>query len=180
MAVCAMRAAEIIDRVRSLFGKNAPQREVVDVNEVVREIVVLLQNEARQHLVSVHMELAENLPRVMGDHVQLRQVMMNLILNGIEAMRDAPGELNITSQLSADGHVLVSVRDTGIGFPPEKADKIFDAFFTTKPQGTGMGLAISRSIVESHGGRLWATRNSLRGACFCFTLPSRGAAQEAT
>ncbi len=180
MLVCTTRAAEIIDRVRSLFGKNAPQREVVDVNEVVREMVVLLQNEARQHLVSVHMELAENLPRVIGDHVQLRQVMMNLILNGVEAMRDAPGELKITSQLTEDGHVLVSVRDTGIGFPPEKADKIFDAFFTTKPQGTGMGLAISRSIVESHGGRLWATGNSPRGACFNFTLPSSTAAQQAT
>ena len=174
MAVCAMRAAEIIDRVRSLFGKNAPQREVFDVNEVVREMVVLLQNEARQHLVSVHMELAENLPRVMGDHVQLRQVMMNLILNGIEAMRDAPGELIITSQMTEDGHVLVSVRDTGIGFPPERADKIFDAFFTTKPQGTGMGLAISRSIVESHGGRLWASTNPERGVTFHFTLPSPG------
>ncbi|HTS04285.1 MAG TPA: PAS domain S-box protein, partial [Candidatus Eisenbacteria bacterium] len=180
MVVCAVRAAEIIDRVRSLFGKNAPQRELVDVNEVVREMVVLLQNEARQHLVSVYMELAENLPRVMGDHVQLRQVMMNLILNGIEAMRDAPGELIITSQLTEDGHVLVSVRDTGIGFPPEKADRIFDAFFTTKPQGTGMGLAISRSIVESHGGRLWATGNSPRGACFSFTLPSSTATQQAT
>ena len=180
MVVCAVRAAEIIDRVRSLFGKNAPQREVVNVNEVVREMVVLLQNEARQHLVSVYMELAENLPRVMGDHVQLRQVMMNLILNGIEAMRDAPGELIITSQLTEDGHVLVSVRDTGIGFPPEKADRIFDAFFTTKPQGTGMGLAISRSIVESHGGRLWATGNSPRGACFSFTLPSSTATQQAT
>ena len=180
MVVCAVRAAEIIDRVRSLFGKNAPQREVVNVNEVVREMVVLLQNEARQHLVSVYMELAENLPRVMGDHVQLRQVMMNLILNGIEAMRDAPGELIITSQLTEDGHVLVSVRDTGIGFPPEKGDRIFDAFFTTKPQGTGMGLAISRSIVESHGGRLWATGNSPRGACFSFTLPSSTATQQAT
>jgi len=172
MLACTTRAAEIIDRVRSLFGKNAPQREVVDVNDVVREMVVLLQNEARQHLVSVHMELAENLPRVIGDRVQLRQVMMNLILNGIEAMRDATGKLKITSQLAEDGQVLVSVRDTGIGFPPDKADKIFDAFFTTKPQGTGMGLAISRSIVESHGGRLWATGNSPRGACFNFTLPS--------
>ena len=120
---------------------------------------------------AVHLELAENLPRVMGDHVQLQQVMMNLILNGIEAMRDAPGELNITSQLTEDGQVLISVRDTGIGIPPGKADKIFDAFFTTKPQGTGMGLAISRSIIESHGGRVWATSNSGRGATLHFGLP---------
>ena len=162
MVVSATRAAEIIERVRSLFGRSAPQREVIDVNEVIRDIVVLLQNEAGQRSVSVHLELAEDLPRIKGDHVQLQQVMMNLILNGIEAMRDAPGELKITSQLTDDGHFLVSVRDAGIGFPPENADKIFDAFFTTKQQGTGMGLAISRSIVESHGGRLWATANPER------------------
>src|SRR5208283_5328514 len=159
MVVSATRAAEIIERVRSLFGRSTPQREVIDVNEIIREIVVLLQNEAGQRSVSVHLELAEDLPRIKGDHVQLQQVMMNLILNGIEALRDAPGELTITSQLTDDGHYLVAVRDAGIGFPPENADKIFDAFFTTKPQGTGMGLAISRSIVESHGGRLWATGN---------------------
>src|SRR5271165_5723056 len=175
MVVSATRAAEIIERVRSLFGRSDPQREVIDVNEVIRDIVVLLQNEARQHSVAVHIVLAENLPRVMGDHVQLQQVVMNLMLNSIEAMRDAPGELNITSQLTEDGRVLVSVRDTGIGFPPEKADKMFDAFFTTKPQGTGMGLAVSRSIVESHGGRLWAAANPERGATFHFTLPGPGA-----
>ena len=174
MVVSATRAAEIIERVRSLFGRSAPQREVIDVNEVIRDIVVLLQNEAGQRSVSVHLELAEDLPRIKGDHVQLQQVMMNLILNGIEALRDAPGELTITSRLTDDGHFLVSVRDTGIGFPPENAAKIFDAFFTTKPQGTGMGLAISRSIVESHGGRLWATANPEQGATFHFTLPSPG------
>ena len=173
MAGCAMRAAEIIDRVRSLFAKNAPLREEIDVNEVIRDIVGLLQNEARQHLVSVHMELAENLPRVMGDHVQMQQVVMNLMLNGIEAMRDAPGELRITSQQPGEDQILISVTDTGIGLPPEKADKIFDAFFTTKSQGTGMGLALSRSIIESHGGRLWAEANSGRGATFRFTLPQQ-------
>ncbi|MGB9471067.1 MAG: PAS domain S-box protein, partial [Candidatus Acidiferrum sp.] len=171
-AGCAMRAAEIIDRVRSLFGKNAWQRQVVDVNEVIRDIVVLLQNEARQHSVSVQPDLAENLPAVMGDHVQLQQVVMNLMLNALEAMRDAPGELRITSQ-AGEGRVLISVSDTGIGFPPDKVDRIFDAFFTTKPQGTGMGLAISRSIVESHGGRLWAEANPGRGATFRFTLPDQ-------
>ena len=165
-----MRAAEIIDRVRSLFGKNAWQREVVDMNEVIRDIVVLLQNEARQHSVSVHQDLAENLPAVMGDHVQLQQVVMNLMLNALEAMREASGELRITSQ-AGEGQVLISVSDTGIGFPPDKVDRIFDAFFTTKPQGTGMGLAISRSIVESHGGRLWGEVNSGRGATFRFILP---------
>jgi PAS domain S-box-containing protein len=171
MAGCATRAAEIIDRVRSLFGKNAPQHEAVDVNEVIRDIVVLLQNEARRHSVVVHTELAEDLPTVMGDHVQLQQVLMNLMLNGIESMRDAPGELRITSGQVDEREVLISVSDTGVGLPAEKLDQIFNAFFTTKPQGTGMGLAISRSIIESHGGRLWAEANNGRGAIFRFTLP---------
>ena len=172
MADCARRAAEIIDRVRALFGKNAPQHEVVDVAEVIRYIVVLLQNEARQRSVAVHLELAEDLPRVTGDQVQLQQVVMNLMLNAIEAMRGAAGELRITSQ-AAEGQVLISVSDTGIGLPPDNANQIFDAFYTTKPQGTGMGLAISRSIIESHGGRLWAEANSGPGATFRFTLPQR-------
>ena len=170
MVGCVRRAAEIIDRVRSLFSKSAPRREVVDVNEVIRDIAVLLQNEARQHSVSLHMQLADNLPKVSGDYVQLQQVMMNLMLNGIEAMRDDAGQLGITSQQTVGGQVLISVSDTGIGLPPQDADKIFDAFFTTKPQGTGMGLAISRSIIESHGGRIWAEANSERGATFHVAL----------
>src|SRR5580700_1676049 len=175
MAGCATRAAEIIDRVRSLFGKNAPQHEAVDVNEVIRDIVVLLQNEARRHSVVVHTQLAEDLPTVMGDHVQLQQVLMNLMLNGIESMRDAPGELRITSGQVDERGVLISVSDTGVGLPAEKLDQIFNAFFTTKPQGTGMGLAISRSIIESHGGHLWAEANNGRGAIFRFTLPQQTA-----
>jgi len=173
MAGCAARAAEIIDRVRSLFGKNAPKHEAVDVNEIIRDIVVLLQNEARRHSVVVHAELAEDLPTVMGDQVQLQQVLMNLMLNGIESMRDAPGELRITSGQVDEREVLISVSDTGVGLPAEKLDQIFNAFFTTKPQGTGMGLAISRSIIESHGGRLWAEANNGRGAIFRFTLPQQ-------
>jgi PAS domain S-box-containing protein len=173
MAGCATRAAEIIDRVRSLFGKNAPEHEAVDVNEVIRDIVVLLQNEARRHSVVVGTELAEDLPTVMGDHVQLQQVLMNLMLNGIESMRDAPGELRITTGQVDEREVLISVSDTGVGLPAEKLDQIFNAFFTTKPQGTGMGLAISRSIIESHGGRLWAEANNGRGAIFRFTLPQQ-------
>jgi PAS domain S-box-containing protein len=173
MAGCATRAAEIIDRVRSLFGKNAPEHEAVDVNEVIRDIVVLLQNEARRHSIIVHTELAEDLPRVMGDQVQLQQVLMNLMLNGIESMRDVPGELRITSGQVDEREVLISVSDTGVGLPAEKLDQIFNAFFTTKPQGTGMGLAISRSIIESHGGRLWAEANNGRGAIFRFTLPQQ-------
>jgi PAS domain S-box-containing protein len=170
----ARRAAEIIDHVRSLFKKSFPQREPVEVNELIREVALLLHNDIRRNSVTVHLELAENLPGVAGDRVQLEQVLMNLMLNAIEAMRDAGGDLTITSQPTDDGHLVVSVSDTGLGVPANKIDQIFDTFFTTKPQGTGMGLAISRSIVESHGGRLWATSDSGRGATFRFTLPYEG------
>ncbi len=168
---CATRAAEIIDRVRALFKKTAPQREPVNINELIREIALLLQNEIKRHSVIVHLELAENLPEVIADRVQLQQVLMNLMLNAIEAMQGVSAHLEINSQQTDNGQLLISVSDTGLGLPTEKADQIFDAFFTTKPQGTGMGLAISRSIVESHGGRLWASSNSGRGATFRFTLP---------
>ena len=168
---CATRAAEIIDRVRALFKKTAPQREPVNINELIREIALLLQNEIRRHSVAVHLGLAENLPEVIADRVQLQQVLMNLMLNAIEAMQGVSAHLEINSQQTDDGLLLIAVSDTGLGLPTEKADQIFDAFFTTKPQGTGMGLAISRSIVESHGGRLWASSNSGRGATFRFTLP---------
>ena len=170
---CARRAAEIIDHVRSLFKKNLPQREPVDLNELIREIALLLKSDIRRNSVTVNLELGENLPKVVGDRVQLEQVLMNLMLNAIEAMRDANGNLTITSNRTEDGHLLISVSDTGVGIPTDKVDRIFDTFFTTKPQGTGMGLAISRSIVESHGGRLWATSNSGRGSSFRFTLPPK-------
>jgi PAS domain S-box-containing protein len=168
---CARRAAEIIDHVRSLFKKNFPQREPVDVNELIREISLLLKNDIRRNSVTVRLELAESLPEIAGDRVQLEQVLMNLMLNAIEAMHDAKGDLTITSQSTDDGDLSISVSDTGVGIPADKVDQIFDTFFTTKPQGTGMGLAISRSIVESHGGRLWATSNSEGGSTFQFILP---------
>ena len=170
---CGRRAAEIIDHVRSLFKKNLPQREPVDLNELIREIALLLNSDIRRNSVTVNLELGENLPKVVGDRVQLEQVLMNLMLNAIEAMRDSNGTLTITSNPTEDGHLLISVSDTGVGIPPDNADRIFDTFFTTKPQGTGMGLAISRSIVESHGGRLWATSNSGRGSTFRFTVPPK-------
>ena len=170
----ARRAAEIIDHVRSLFKKSFPQREPVQVNELIREVALLLHNDIRRNSVTVHLELAENLPEVAGDRVQLEQVLMNLMLNAIEAMRDAGGDLTITSQPTDDRHLVISVSDSGLGIPANKIDQIFDTFFTTKSQGTGMGLAISRSIVESHGGRLWATSDSGRGATFRFTLPQEG------
>jgi len=171
----ATRAADIISRTRLLFKKGTAQRESVGVNEMVREMIVLLRGEATRHNILIGTELAADLPQVMADRVQLQQVLMNLVLNGIEAMREVDGkrELVITSQRAENEEVLVSVSDTGVGVPAEQADQIFKAFFTTKAQGTGMGLSISRSIVESHGGRLWATGNSPRGASFCFTLSTK-------
>jgi len=168
----ARRAAAIIDRVRSLYRKGSSQLEMVAVNEVIGEMVVILRNEANRYSVVMHTNLAEGLPTVMADRVQLQQVLMNLMLNGIEAMRERSGELSIKSQLVEVGQLLISVTDTGVGLPSENVDKIFDAFFTTKPQGTGLGLAITRSIVEAHGGRIWATANSGRGSTFFFTLPT--------
>jgi len=172
----ATRAADIIDRVRSLYRKGSSKLEMVDVNEVIEEMVVMLHDEANRSSVNVHTELCVNLPDVLADRVQLQQVLMNLMINGIEAMRDAGGELSIKSQLAEDGQLAISVSDMGVGLPSGKANEIFNAFFTTKPQGTGLGLAITRSIVESHGGRLWASANSGRGATFQFTLPQKTAA----
>jgi signal transduction histidine kinase len=168
------RAAEIISRISSLFKKGAPQRELVDVNELIGEMIALLRNEAARYSISFRSDLVENLPRVMADRIQLQQVFMNLMLNGIDAMKEtiSIGELSIKSE-ACDSQLLISVSDTGVGLPPEQADKIFNAFFTTKDNGTGMGLPISRSIIESHGGRLWAAANSPCGASFCFTLPTK-------
>jgi len=173
MAKDARRAAEIIDRVRSLYQKGSSQLETIEVNEVIGEMVVMLQNEADRHSVRMRTELAGELPKVMADRVHLQQILMNLMLNGIEAMLDTSGELTIKSKLADDGQLLISVTDTGVGLPTENAGQVFDPFFTTKSQGTGLGLAITRSIVESHGGRIWASANSGRGATFSFTLPSR-------
>ena len=181
MARDATRAADIIRRIRLLFKKGSPQRELVDINEVVREMVVLLRSEATPYSVSIQTELA-GLPEIMADRVQLQQVLMNLMINAIDAMKDVDGprELIIRSQQAEDSQVMVSTSDTGVGLPAQQADQIFNAFFTTKPHGTGMGLRISRSIIESHGGRLWAADNSPHGASFCFTLPTKSEAEEDT
>jgi PAS domain S-box-containing protein len=174
------RAAEIIKRVRLLFRKGSPQRELVDLNEVVRDMIVLLRGEATRYNISVRTQLAADLPPVLGDRVQLQQVLMNLMLNGMDAMKDVDGtrELGIRSQQAENEQVLVTVCDTGVGLPHQQADQIFNAFFTTKSHGTGMGLRISRSIVESHGGRLWAAENSPRGASFYVTLPTKAEPHE--
>jgi NO-binding membrane sensor protein with MHYT domain len=175
-----MRAAEIISRIRMLFKKGTPQRELLDVNELIREMIVLLRGELARYSVSVRPELAPDLPQVMGDRVQLQQVMMNLISNSIDAMKDLDGsrELAIKSQRAENEQLMVSVSDTGVGLPLQQADQIFNAFFTTKFHGTGMGLSISRSIVESHSGRLWAGDNSPRGTSFHLILPTKVAAHE--
>ena len=172
------RAGEIVNRVRLLFRKGTLQRELLDLNEIIREMILLLQSEAIQFAVLTRTKLAPDIPQIMGDRVQLQQVVMNLMMNSIDAMRDVDGmrELTIMSQRGENGQVLISVSDTGLGLPPQQADKVFDAFVTTKPDGTGMGLRISLSIVESHGGRLWASDNPPRGATFQFTLPARAAA----
>jgi C4-dicarboxylate-specific signal transduction histidine kinase len=171
----AARAAEIMSRIRSLFKKEVSQRELVDMHEIIREMVALMSGEAARYSISVWAELSAELPQVMGDRVQLQQVLMNLMMNSIEAMKDADGprELIVRSQQTEDDQLVVSISDTGIGLPSQRADQIFNAFFTTKPHGTGMGLRISRSIIESHGGRLWAANNSPRGACFAFALPTK-------
>jgi NO-binding membrane sensor protein with MHYT domain/two-component sensor histidine kinase len=169
------RAAEIITRIRLLFKKGTPQRELLDVNEVIREMIGLLRSEVARNSISIRTELAADLPQVMGDRVQLQQVMMNLISNSVDAMNNVNGtrELAIKSRRAENEQLMVSVSDTGVGLPPQQANQIFDAFFTTKVHGTGLGLSISRSIVASHNGRLWATDNSPRGASFHLVLPTR-------
>ena len=165
-------ASEIINRLRSLYKKAPSKRELVAINEVICEMVRLLRSEANEYAVSIRTDLAADLPKITADRVQLQQVLMNLMLNGIEAMKETGGVLTVKTGRWEGGQVLISVIDTGVGLPAGKADEIFNAFFTTKPQGSGMGLAISRSIVESHGGRLWATSREGRGATFHFTLPT--------
>jgi signal transduction histidine kinase len=148
-----------------------PKREIVNINDIIQEMTVLLGAEAIRHAVAIHSELDADAPNIRADRVQLQQVFMNLMLNAIEAMKDAGGELTIRSSLNSESQLIISIRDTGIGLPAEDAERIFDAFHTTKPQGTGMGLAITRSIVESYGGRVWATPNERVGATFHFSLP---------
>jgi len=168
----ANRAAEIINRVRLFFRKGVVTKERVDVNEMIREMELLLHHEATQHSVSVQTKLAADQPLIVADRIQLQQVLMNLMINGIDAMKavDGPRQLTLGTQNDSAEQLLVSVADTGIGLPPNQAGQIFNAFFTTKEHGTGMGLRISRTIIEAHGGRLWATDNPPRGASFHFTL----------
>ena len=177
----AKRASDIISRIGSLFKKDSVHRELVDVNDVIQEMIILLRSEAARYSITIDSQLSDGLPKITADRIQLQQVLMNLMINGIEAMKDSgkSGELSIKSQDDGNHQVMVSVHDNGTGLPPEQVDQIFNAFFTTKPQGTGLGLAISRSIVESHGGCLWATCDNRPGATFYFTLPIEATAHQA-
>jgi PAS domain S-box-containing protein len=168
------RAAEVIQRIRQLATKSDPQRGRLEINDVIRDVVPLVRSEVRDHEVSLHVELAPSLPAVLGDRVQLQQVLINLVMNGIEAMADVadrPRNLVVRSQLNGADAVRVAVEDAGVGLDPGTVSRLFTAFFTAKVGGMGMGLSISRSIIEAHGGRLWASRNEPHGAVFSFSLP---------
>jgi signal transduction histidine kinase/DNA-binding response OmpR family regulator len=165
------RATDIIDRNHSLYRRGSSQRELIDLNEIIRHMIAVLRDAADRNSISIRTELDPELAMTSADRVQLQQVLMNLMLNGIEAMKGDCGTLTITSKRSEDGQLMVSVSDSGIGLPVEGAKRIFEAFFTTKPDGTGIGLPLSRRIIESHGGRLWASANTPRGAVFHFTVP---------
>ncbi len=167
------QAGEVISRIRGLIKKVPAQRAALDVNEAILETIALTRSEMRQHDIVLKTELANDLPRISGDRIQLQQVMLNLIMNAIEAMSETsegPRELLIRSEIDLPDGVMVIVRDWGPGLKPESLNHLFDPFYSTKPAGMGMGLSICRSITEAHGGRLWATANTPRGAVFQFTL----------
>jgi signal transduction histidine kinase len=169
------RASEVIRRVRSLLQRQVPERAELDINDIIRNTLALTRSELARHRVSVRTELREDLPSILGDRVGLEQVLVNLILNAIDAMAgvaESSRALTIRSRADGTDGVVVEVEDSGKGLDPEHANRIFEAFFSTKPGGLGMGLSISRSIVEAHGGRLWATPNDGRGVTMHFTLPA--------
>ena len=168
------RASDVIRRIRALSKNTEPQKARLDINDVIHEAVAVVHGGVREHRISLRTELSSALLPVLGDRIQLQQVILNLMINGIEAMdpiTDRPRELLIKSQMHASDTVLVAVRDSGIGLDPQTLDRLFDAFFTTKPEGMGLGLSICRTIIEAHGGRLWATPNDGHGATVLFTLP---------
>jgi signal transduction histidine kinase len=171
------RAADVIQQVRALLRKTGPQKSWLDINDVIQEVLTLAHSEVGRPRVSLRTELAAGLPPVLGDRIQLQQVILNLVMNGMEAMSsvaDRPRELLIESGTHGPQGIFVAVRDSGIGLDAQTLERIFDAFFTTKPEGMGMGLSISRTIIEAHGGRLWATPHDGPGATFQLTLPMHG------
>jgi len=175
----ANRAAEVINSLQSFYKRGAPlRRAIVDLRGVIEEMAALLETEAARYSIAISAEIEEDTPKLRADRVQVQQVIMNLMLNAIEAMKDTGGELTIKSRLNSDGWLLVSISDTGVGLPEGGTEEIFDPFHSTKPQGTGMGLTITRSIVESYGGRVWATNNQGAGATFHLILPGEVEAHE--
>jgi len=170
------RAAGIVTRIRGLVKRSPTQKERLDINETIREVAFLTEIDVHKHGISLQTQLASDLPPIVGDRIQLQQVILNLIKNAVEAMSEVEGprELLVSSAEDELQGVLVAVRDSGPGLDTESAGHLFDTFYTTKPEGMGMGLAISRSIIEAHGGRLWATANEPRGAVFQFSLPAEG------
>jgi C4-dicarboxylate-specific signal transduction histidine kinase len=170
----AERAGDVIGRIHALIKKAPPRYDYLDINEAIREVTILTRGEATKNGVAVHMQLAEGLPLIQGDRVQLQQVILNLMINAIEAMGetdDAPRDLLLITEKDEPDGVLVAVRDSGLGLAPAVLERLFEAFYTTKPSGLGLGLSICRSIIEAHGGRLWASANVPRGAVFQFTAP---------
>jgi signal transduction histidine kinase len=170
----ARHASDVIERIRALSKKGAFENVRVDINQVIDGVVALIHREINIHSISLRLDLGASLPPVEGDRVQLQQVIVNLLMNGIQAMSavtDRHRELRIRSREHGSDQILVAVEDSGIGIEPEHVALLFNAFFTTKPEGMGIGLSICRSIVEAHGGQLWATANVPHGATFQFTLP---------
>jgi len=171
------RASEVIGRIRALVKKSPPRKDWLNINETILEVIALARSEMHRNRVSLQIQLADHLPLVLADRIQLQQVVLNLIINGIEAMNgssEGRRELRVSTETDGSNGVLIAVRDSGVGLNPEIPEHLFDPFYTTKPDGMGMGLAISRSIIEAHGGRLWASLNAPRGAVFQFTLPHDG------
>jgi signal transduction histidine kinase len=171
------RASEVIGRIRALAKRTPPKKEWLDVNEAVQDVVALLRSEIRRNEVSLQMQLSMDVPMVLADRIQLQQVILNLIVNAIEALKEldqGPRDLLIRSNADGPSYVEIAVQDSGPGLDPSSLEHLFDAFYTTKPDGLGMGLSVSRSIVDAHGGRLWATANEPNGAIFHFTLPITG------
>ena len=168
------RAGNILKSVRALAGTSLPNMTELDINDAIREILMLMRNELHEHAVALETDLSDGLAPVLGDRVQLQQVILNLVMNAIEAMSTAtngPQSLRVCSQCDGSGAIRIAVEDSGPGIAPETMDRLFEAFFTTKPSGMGMGLSICRSIINAHGGRLWAATGAPRGAVFQFTLP---------
>ena len=180
IAADGKRAREVIARIRALTKRQLPRKERLDINRELLDVLALTERELRSHDIVLRTQLGEALRRVAGDRVQLQQVLLNMILNAIEAIsgvHDGPRQLTIVSREDAPNAVVVEVRDSGMGLDPEGAERVFEAFYTTKAEGMGIGLSISRSIIEAHGGRLWASPNEPRGAVFGFSLPVAGEEQ---